>query len=222
MTGSSIDERLVAARYGALRERIERAGGRDVTVIAVTKAFDVSAIHAATACGIGDIGENYAQECLAKLAQTHVDPLPRVHFIGRLQRNKVRRLAGHVDVWHTIDRVSLAKEVGRRAPSAQVMIQVNITGESQKGGCLIGDTDALVGAVSDAGLSLIGLMGIGQFGNLEANRDCFAWLRHKADSLGLQHCSMGMTGDLEVAVSEGATMIRVGTALFGKRHATRA
>ena len=91
-------------------------------------------------------------------------PLPRVHFVGRLQRNKVRTLAGCVDVWQSVDRVELAREIGRRAPGADVMIQVNISGEEAKAGCAPADTESLASAADDAGLTLVGLMGIGPLG----------------------------------------------------------
>lgn len=208
---------VVAERYQALRRRIAGAGGRGVTVVAVTKAFGPWAVDASAACGIADIGENYAQECVAKLGEASAAPMPRVHFIGRLQRNKVRMLAGCVDVWQTVDRAELAREIGRRAPGAEVMIQVNISGEATKAGCAPGDTESLAAATGDAGLRLVGLMGIGPLGPPEEARAGFRRLRRLVDSLGLPHCSMGMTGDLEVAVAEGATMVRVGTSLFGMR-----
>ena len=133
----------LAGHYEALRARIAAAGDQGVTVIAVTKALGAWAIEAAAACGIGDIGENYAQECVAKIAEVSALPRPRVHFIGRLQRNKVKVLAGCVDVWQTVDRVELAREIGQRAPGSEVMIQVNISGEASKGGCAFADTELL-------------------------------------------------------------------------------
>jgi hypothetical protein len=207
----------LAGRYEALQARIADAGGQGVTVVAVTKAFGAWAVDAAAACGIADIGENYAQECVAKIAEAPASPIPRVHFVGRLQRNKVRMLAGCVDVWQTVDRVELAREIGRRAPGAEVMIQVNISHEEAKAGCAPSDTESLAAATGDAGLHLVGLMGIGPLGPPEAARDGFRKLRRLVDSLALPHCSMGMTDDLEVAVAEGATMVRVGTGLFGAR-----
>ena len=207
----------LAGRYEALRARIVGAGDQGVTVIAVTKALGVWAIDAAAACGIGDIGENYAQECVAKIAEVSALPRPRVHFVGRLQRNKVKVLAGCVDVWQTVDREELAREIGRRAPGSEVMIQVNISGEESKGGCAFADAEPLASAAADAGLRLVGLMGIGPVGPPEEVRSSFRELRRMVDSLGLPHCSMGMTDDLEVAVAEGATMVRVGRSLFGER-----
>lgn len=207
----------VGERYEALRVRIASAGTHDVTVIAVTKALGSWAIDAASACGIGDVGENYAQECVAKLAEVTAAPKPRVHFVGRVQRNKVKMLAGCVDVWQTLDRPELAREIGRRAPGADVMIQVNISGEEAKGGCPLAETEQLASTAAAAGLNLVGLMGIGPLGPPEEARSSFRSLRRMVDSLGLAHCSMGMTDDLEVAVAEGATMVRIGRSLFGER-----
>ena len=186
-------------------------------MLAVTKAFGAWAIDAAAGCGIGHIGESYAQECMSKLGETVTPVLPRVHFIGRLQRNKVRRLSGHVDVWQTVDRVAIALEIGRRDPGAEVMIQVNVTGAPARGGCIPAAVEDLASRVEDIGLRLVGLMTIGPQGPAESSRACFRELRRMADSLELHHCSMGMTGDLEAAVGEGATMVRVGHGLFGPR-----
>ncbi len=207
----------VGERYEAVQARIARATDREVTVVAVTKALGSWAVDAAAACGIGHIGENYAQECLAKLTEATAVPRPRVHFVGRLQRNKVRMLAGCVDVWQTVDRPELAREIGRRAPGAEVMIQVNISEEESKGGCRAAETEQLASVVAGAGLDLVGLMGIGPFGPAEEARSGFRSLRRMVDDLGLGHCSMGMTDDLEVAVAEGATMVRIGRSLFGER-----
>ena len=217
MTAPADISSLLGARYAAVRARIARAGAHDVTVIAVTKALGSWAVDAAAACGIGDIGENYAQECVAKLAEVTAVPGPRVHFIGRVQRNKVKMLAGCVDVWQTVDRPEVAREIAYRSPGAQVMIQVNITGDDTKGGCPSSETERLASVVTGAGLSLVGLMGIGPQGPPEHARSSFRALRRMVDSLGVAHCSMGMTDDLEVAVAEGATMVRIGRSLFGER-----
>ena len=195
----------VAQRHEELRERLARADGAGVRVIAVTKAFGPAAIDAAAACGIGDIGENYAQECVAKLTRITAPRRPRVHFVGRVQRNKVPMLAGCVDVWQSVDRVALVRAIARRAPGADVMIQVNISGEETKGGCPPAETEDLVTAATDAGLDVCGLMAIGPVGAPEQARGGFRTLRRMVDELGLTHCSMGMSDDLEVAVSEGAS-----------------
>jgi PLP dependent protein len=213
---SGHDAATVAEALQRVRDRIEAAGGDDaVAVLAVTKGFGSEAIDAALAAGCKAIGENYAQELLAKReAAEHAE----VHFIGQLQTNKVRQVAGLVDVYETVDRARLANEIGRRDPGARVLVQVDTTGEPGKGGCLLADVDALVEVVHAAGLDLRGLMTVGPTeGGPEAARAGFRSVRAAVDRLGLTVCSMGMTDDLEVAVQEGSTQIRVGTALFGVR-----
>ena len=212
----------VEERVAVVRERIAAAGGHDVTIVAVTKGFGPDAIVAAMAAGLTDIGENYAQELLAKLASVEeqasaATTTPTVHFIGRLQSNKVKALASSVDVWQTIDRSSLGVAVAKHAPGARVLVQVNISAEPHKGGCPPEDTAHLVGELHGLGLAVEGLMGVGPIGEPEAARPGFRLLRRLADDLGLATCSMGMTDDLEVAVEEGSTMVRVGSALFGVR-----
>jgi pyridoxal phosphate enzyme (YggS family) len=215
--GTAISVERVADGVAAVRRRIERAGGgADVVVLPVTKGFGPDAIEAAVAAGCGAIGENYAQELLAKLAEV-TGPRPEVHFIGQLQSRKVKALAGVVDVWQTVDRLVLVDELRRRAPGAHVMVQVNVTGEPQKAGCTPEDAPDLVARARDAGLVVDGLLTVGRAGPPEGSRPGFRQLRGLADRLGVRHCSMGMSEDLDVAVSEGSTMVRVGTALFGHR-----
>lgn len=214
-----IDAGVVAERLDEVRDRLRRAGGDGVRIVAVTKAFGIDAVHAAVACGLHDVGESYAQEAVAKLADEEVGAT--VHFIGGLQRNKVRRLAGFVDVWQSVDRAALVDEIATRAPGDRVMIQVDISDEERKGGCPPGETDALVARATERGLEVWGLMGIAPLGPPSDAVPGFRRLRRLVDDLGLAECSMGMTGDLEVAAGEGSTMIRVGTALFGPRPARR-
>ncbi|MET0458881.1 MAG: YggS family pyridoxal phosphate enzyme [Ilumatobacteraceae bacterium] len=188
-------------------------------LLAVTKGFGPEVVRAAAAVGCTAIGENYAQELAAKasvVAETGV----AVHFIGQLQSNKVRLVADVVGVWETIDRPSIVREVARRAPGATVLVQVDATGEPGKGGCPPGDVAALVDAAGEAGLVVDGLMTVGPTaGGPEAARPSFRTVRALVDRFGLRTCSMGMSGDLEVAVQEGATRVRLGTALFGSRRA---
>jgi pyridoxal phosphate enzyme (YggS family) len=215
---TDIDPAVVRERVAAVRERISRAGGTDVELVAVTKTFPVDAIVAVVAAGCRCVGENYAQELLAKWAQLPSDgPRPELHFIGRLQSNKVPLLAPIVDVFQTVDRASVIEALARRAPAARVMVQVNVTDEPQKGGCAPADVAAVVDACRSAGLVVEGLMAIGPLGEPEAARPGFRLLRGLVDREGLRSCSMGMSADLEVAVQEGATHVRVGTALFGHR-----
>ncbi len=199
----------------AVRARIADAGGEGrVTLVAVTKGFGADAVAAAVAAGVDDVGESYAQELAAKAAEVS---RPRWHFVGRLQANKVRALAGTVHLWQSVDRLRLVDELARRAPGARVLVQVDVTGEPAKGGCPPAEVPALVARAADAGLVPTGLMAVGPLGPPEAARPGFRALAALADRLGLAERSMGMSADLEVAVQEGATMVRVGTALFGQR-----
>jgi pyridoxal phosphate enzyme (YggS family) len=207
----------VRAALGAVRRRIAAAGGDDgVEVVAVTKGFGSDAIDAALAAGCRAIGENYAQELVAK---QQAAAAAEVHFIGQLQSNKVRQLAPLVQVFETVDRAKLATEIARRAPGATVLIQVDTTGEPGKGGCPVDALDPLVDAVRAAGLDLRGLMTVGPTtGGAEAARPGFRRVRAEVDRIGLSVCSMGMSDDLEVAVQEGSTQVRIGSALFGPRR----
>ena len=191
--------------------------GPDVEILAVTKGFGADAVQAAAAARCRAIGENYAQELLAKAPAAEAAGLA-VHFIGQLQSNKIRLLAGVVDVWETVDRPRLVAELARRAPGARVLVQVDTTGEPGKGGCPLADVPALVAEAAAAGLVVEGLMTVGPTeGGPEAARPGFRAVRRLVDGLGLTTCSMGMSADIDIAVEEGTTEVRVGTALFGVR-----
>jgi pyridoxal phosphate enzyme (YggS family) len=210
----------IAARAAAIRERIAAAGGDPdaVVLVAVTKGFPPTLAVAAAEAGLMDLGENYAQELVPKVeAVAQSGATPRWHFLGRLQRNKVRHLAAHVTLWQSVDRASLGAEIARRAPGASVLVQVNLSGEEQKGGCAREEAAPLVATLTEMGLAVEGLMGVAPAGDPEDARPGFRWLRAESDRLGLSVCSMGMSADLEVAVEEGTTMVRVGTGLFGPR-----
>ena len=220
----SIDVPAVAVRLELIRARIRRALGpgadRRVDIVAVTKSFGPEAYQAAAAVGLVDVGENYAQELVAKHAELPAGLV--VHFIGQLQTNKVRLVAPCVEVYESVDRPSLATEIARRAPGAAVLVQVDTSGGLGKGGCAIGDVPALAAHCSDLGLEVLGLMAVGPTtGGPEAARPGFRQVRHLVDELGLSVCSMGMSDDLEVAVEEGSTQVRVGSALFGARPSRR-
>jgi PLP dependent protein len=214
-----ITAEAVAERLATVRDRIRRAGGgSDVSVLAVTKGFGADAIAAAVAAGCRAIGENYAQELLAK---RDAAGSAEVHFIGQLQSNKVRRLVDVVDVFETVDRPSLVAELARRRPGARVLVQVSTTEEVGKGGVRLEGAAELLAAARAAGLTVEGLMTVGPtVGGPEAARAGFRAVRALTDELGLVVCSMGMTDDLDVAVQEGSTQVRVGTALFGPRPDT--
>lgn len=206
-----------------LRDRITRAG-RDpdsVTLVAVTKGFDASVVRNALDCGLVDLGENYAQDLDAKVDALTPEQRAAVrwHFIGRLQTNKVRLVAPHVALWQSVDRRPLAAEIAKRAPGAEVLVQVNTSGEPQKGGCGPAETAELVASCRDLGLHVRGLMCVGPASNVDASHRAFRLLASLADDLALRERSMGMSDDLEAALAEGSTMVRVGTALFGTRPA---
>lgn len=216
MIPCTVDAAGVARRLEVLRGRIEAAGGDPdrVRVVGVTKGFDGSAPAAAVGAGLVDLGESYAQEAVTKASDGPADV--RWHWVGRLQRNKVRQVAPFVHLWHSVDRPELGAEIARRAEGAAVLAQVNTSGEDTKGGCRPEDAAALVADLRAEGLDVRGLMTIAQRGPAEATT-CFQTLRGLADDLSLPERSMGMSDDLEEAVAEGATLVRVGTALFGER-----
>ena len=212
---------VVAANLAAVRHRVA-AAGRDpaeVAVVAVTKSFGPEAVVAAIRAGLSDCGENYAQELVAKA--TAVSEPVRWHFLGPVQRNKVAALSPHVHLWQAIDRRAAGEAVARRRPGASVLVQVNVTGLGGRPGCPPEETAGLVAALQADGLDVRGLMAVGPGGQPEAARPGFRRLAGLAGELGLGELSMGMSDDLEVAVQEGATMIRIGRALFGPRSGLR-
>ena len=215
-----MDQRSVSEAVAALRNRIAQAGGTDVALVGVTKTFGSQAWQFAKAAGCDAVGENYAQEVVQKAGEVALaDRLP-VHFIGQLQSNKIKQLVGIVDVWQSIDRLALLTEIAKRTPESgsQVLLQVNVTGEDEKGGCAPIQVGELFRAARDMGIEVLGLMAVGPTNEDPiVTRSAFRMLRALVDEHGLRQCSMGMTGDLEIAVEEGSTMVRVGSALFGNR-----
>ena len=211
---------VVAANASRVRDRIVAAGGDPdrIRLIAVTKGFGPEVARAAIGAGLDDLGENYAQELVAKVDElgTEADQV-RWHFLGRLQTNKVRHLATSVALWQSVDRADLVREIAKRAPGASILVQINLSGEAQKGGCATAEVPALVGLARDSGLDVRGFMGVGPAGPPEDARPGFEQLVSLADAFELPERSIGMSGDLEVAVRCGATMVRVGRDLFGDR-----
>ena len=207
----------VVAALDTIRNRIADAGGdaEQIQVLAVTKGQPVECVAAAAAAGLADVGENYAQELLAKAEA--VDEDVRWHFIGQLQRNKVRSLAPVVHLWQSVDRLRLGEEISHRAPGASVLVEVNLTDDPNRGGARPGFVAGLVDGLRDLGLIVDGLMAVGRQGTADDVRSGFRVVRDLADRLGLSTRSMGMSDDLELAVQEGSTMVRVGSALFGPR-----
>jgi hypothetical protein len=206
----------VAERLRALTARVPPG----VTLIAVSKTQPAAAIREAYAAGQRHFGENYAQEWREKAeALADLEGLTW-HFIGSLQTNKARLLCGRVGWVHTVDRPELARELSRRCAAAgatlKVLIEVNVGGEAQKGGCSPAEAPGLAALVRTLpGLDLRGLTCIPP--PEDDPRPHFRALRALRDELGLAELSMGMSADWPVAVEEGATFIRVGTAIFGER-----
>jgi len=221
----------IAARLQAVKRRISEAlqgDTRPVVLVAVSKLQSPEAIREAFAAGQRAFGENYLQEALAKQAVLS-DLSIEWHYIGAMQSNKARAIAENFDWVHGIDRVKIADALSRGRPAGRAplnaCLQVNISNEATKGGVPPAELAALAEAVAPlGGLRLRGLMGMASPGNDTAKqRREFAVLRDALEMLrasghhGLDTLSMGMTHDLEAAIAEGATMVRVGTAIFGER-----
>jgi pyridoxal phosphate enzyme (YggS family) len=208
----------VVANLERVRDRIASAGGDvdRVRLLAVTKGHGVDAVRAALDAGLVDVGENYAQELVAKVDELG-DDARRWHFIGQVQRNKVRQIAHLVQLWQSVDRIRVGEEIVKRSPGASVLVEVNLTDDPNRGGARTGLVPGLVDGLRDLGLQVDGLMAVGVTGAPDDIRSGFRRVRSLADELGLAERSMGMSGDLELAVQEGSTMVRVGSALFGPR-----
>jgi hypothetical protein len=207
----------IASRLRDVRRRIE-AAGRDpdsLRIVAVTKGWTWEIVEAARSAGLPDVGENYAQELLAKAAARPQEV--RWHFLGPVQRNKVKRLAPLVSSWHGIDRPVAADAVAAACPGVEVFVEVNLTGIPGRPGCRPEEVPALVEHCRNRSLDLSGLMTIAPEGDPAGARECFRWLAGSARQLGLRELSMGMSDDFETAIRFGATSVRVGSAVFGAR-----
>ncbi|HAF90365.1 MAG TPA: YggS family pyridoxal phosphate-dependent enzyme [Pseudomonas sp.] len=213
----------VAAR---IREAAQAAGRTPsaVGLLAVSKTQPAAAIREAFAAGVGDFGENYLQEALDKQAQLG-DLALTWHFIGPIQSNKTKPIAEHFDWVHSVERLKIAQRLSAQRPAhlppLNLCLQVNVSGEASKSGCAPEDVTALAESVAALpNLRLRGLMCIpAPTDDPQEQRAAFARLRHLKDSLDLplDTLSMGMSQDLEAAIAEGATWVRIGTALFGAR-----
>ena len=218
-----------ADRLKAVRLRIAgacRRAGRspeEVTLVAVTKGFPHEAIREATATGLRHFGENRVQEAQDKLPQlANLSPRPTWHMVGHLQTNKVKTALSLFDIIQSVDSLHLAEAIAKRAPQSArvpVLLEVNVSGETAKYGFAPDELPAQTEAIhSLTGIEVRGLMTVApQADDPEDVRSIFRELRRLNESLGLRELSMGMTADFEVAVEEGATIVRVGRALFGER-----
>ena len=225
----------IADNLQAVHARIERAAQAarrspdSIRLLAVSKTFPAEDVRAAFAVGQRAFGENYVQESLAKIeALADLRTQLEWHFIGPLQSNKTRPVAEHFDWVHSVDRLKIAQRLSEQRPDAlpplNVCLQVNVSGEASKSGVAPAEAPALARAIAALPrLRLRGLMSIPEpADDLQAQREPHRLLRAlfdalRADGIALDTMSMGMSGDLEAAVLEGATMVRIGTAIFGKR-----
>jgi len=208
-----------------VRQRVERAAERagrspaDVTIVAVSKSFPPQAIEEAVAAGIAHLGENRVQEAAAKIPGLR--PLPVTwHLVGHLQTNKAKTALELFDIIHSVDSLHLAEVLSQRAQRPlPVFLEVNVAGEASKFGFPPGEVAAAAQAVARLPrLDLRGLMTVAPFvSDPETVRPVFRELCRLRDALGLPDLSMGMTDDFEVAIEEGATLVRIGRAIFGER-----
>jgi len=225
---------MIAENLDTIRRRIAstclRAGRKpeEVTLIAVTKTFGSALIREAVRAGCRDFGENFVQELLRKREELGGEDI-RWHFIGHLQSNKVRHIIEWIHLIHSVDSVNLGNEISKRAQNAgrtvEILVEVNSTAEKTKYGVQPEEAAGLIQRLQELDhVTVAGLMTIGPLApDPEESRPAFRTMKNLMDTLKmggitLPHLSMGMTNDFEVAIEEGATMIRLGTAIFGRRE----
>jgi len=217
---------VLSERLQALEERIERAALRagrrreEITLVAITKVFPAAAIREAYDLGVRHFGENYVQEFEAKAPEVADLDDACFHFVGRLQSNKARRAAELFRVIQTVESEKIARKISDLGRSVEVMLEVKLSPEQAKSGVDPASLPALVEAVRALpNLHLTGLMTMPPWSDdAEQSRPYFQRLRRLAEEHGLKSLSMGMSQDFEVAIEEGATHLRIGTALFGPRR----
>jgi pyridoxal phosphate enzyme (YggS family) len=231
-----VSEHSIASNLGEVRTRIAAAARRagrdpsDVTLVAVSKTFGIEHVRAAASAGQRDFGENKVQEGLQKIAESADTPM-RWHLIGHLQSNKAKRAAGAFACIHSVDSVDLLRRLDEAAAaqgvSPEVLVQIDLAGESTKFGAAEEDARRIADAATQAtAVKLAGLMLLPPWNeDQEQTRPWFVrlrelrerWLADGVPPQHLRHLSMGMSHDFEAAIEEGATIVRVGTAIFGKR-----
>ena len=219
----SIEEnvRAVARRISAACERAGRSPD-GVTLVAVTKTVPVPAIEAAFRAGVRDVGENRVQEAVPKIERLQgLRPALRWHMVGHLQTNKAKTAAGVFDIIQSVDSLKLAETLSARSErKLSILIEVNVAGEATKGGFPPSRVHEAVARIARLpNLVIEGLMTVAPWvSDAEEVRPLFRRMHEMGCALGLSHLSMGMTDDFEVAIEEGATMVRIGRAIFGERR----
>ena len=215
MTSETYSEEI-KERLQEINKIIDAKAQNPVTLIGVTKGFTHEEVNIASELGIKNFGENYAQELLTK--NPLVDPEISWHYIGQLQSNKIRKISHLVDVWHSVTSLKLAREIHKRNDQAQILLQVSLMGPSNSKGFEVEQLPQLISELRDMNIDISGLMTMGVPGDMVATRVVFKELRKLADTFELPECSMGMSDDFEIALENGASMIRVGSAIFGNRR----
>jgi len=206
----------VKERAHELAEVVKTKSGGNAILLPVTKGFGVREVEAVLEVGLTKVGESYAQELLEK-AKNITDNRIDWHMIGKIQRNKVKKLSETVDLWHSVDRKELIAEISKYKKDSKILIQVDMNERYQQGGCSPENVPGLIEFASDKGVNVEGLMTIGVDQDVETTRNIFAELAKLSKKMGLKEISMGMSNDFEIAIDYGATILRVGRSIFGER-----
>jgi len=214
MNFSYIEE--VKEKAQELAEVVRSRSDGNAILLPVTKGFGVREVQAMLEVGLTKIGESYAQEILEKTEMITDDRIAW-HMIGRVQRNKVRRLSETVDLWHSVDRKELISEISKYKTNSKILIQVNMNDRYHQGGCSPENVPELIEFASNKGVDVKGLMTIGVDQDINATKNVFAGLAKLSEKVGLTEISMGMSNDFEIAIDYGATILRVGRNIFGER-----
>ena len=214
MNFSYIEE--IKERAQQLSELVRTKSDGNAILLPVTKGFGTREVQAMLEVGLTKIGESYAQEILEKRKMI-TDNRIAWHMIGRVQRNKVRKLSETVDLWHSVDRKELITEISKYKKNSKILIQVSLNDRYQQGGCSPENVPDLIEFASDKGMNVEGLMTIGVDQDIDATKNVFAELGKLSETMGLKEISMGMSNDFEIAIDYGATILRVGRSIFGER-----
>ena len=214
MNFSYIEE--IKERAQQLSELVRTKSDGNAILLPVTKGFGAREVQAMLEVGLTKIGESYAQEILEKRKMI-TDNRIAWHMIGRVQRNKVRKLSETVDLWHSVDRKELITEISKYQKNSKILIQVSLNDRHKQGGCSPENVPDLIEFASDKGINVEGLMTIGVDQDIDATKNVFAELGKLSQTMGLKEISMGMSNDFEIAIDYGATILRVGRSIFGER-----